>query len=161
MEKDPLEDATTTITPVTTMGQTDAEKNSKARNIQKKFKCDKCDASFLAKQALIYHIDKIHIICDYCEKAFNTKSVKLRHMNSVHLKLKPFMCNECEKTFSVKTNLQSHVEIVHLKIKTFKCQYCKRSFGYKQDLHRHIQRVHQSLICKPTLICRKKDKTKM
>ena len=67
-EKDPLEDATTT-----TMGQRDAEKNSKARNIKKKFKCDDCDASFFGKHALTYHIDKIHIKCDYCEKAFKKK----------------------------------------------------------------------------------------
>ena len=140
---------------IETIGQTDAEKNSKARNLQKKLlKCDKCDASFLGKQALIYHIDKVHITCDYCKKAFKKKSQLLRHINHVHLKLQPYMCNECKKAFSEKENLKRHVELVHLKIKPFKCQHCKHSFGYKQGLQKHIIGVHQSLIC------RREDKTK-
>ena len=137
-EKDPLEDATTT----TTMGQTDAEKNSKARNFKKKYKCDECDASFFGRQALAYHIDKIHIKCDYCEKAFKKRSHMLKHINNVHLKLKPYTCNECEKTFSLKGNLQQHIQMVHLKIKPFKCQYCEHMFGYKRTLQKHISCFH-------------------
>ena len=139
---------------VETIVQTDAEKTSKTRKIQKKLRCDRCNASFLGKQALIYHIDKAHFNCDYCKKTFKRKSQLLRHTNHVHLKLQPHMCSECEKAFSVKENLTRHVELVHLKKKPFKCQYCKYSFGYKQGLKKHIIDIHQSLIC------RRKDKTK-
>ena len=136
-EKDPLEDATTT-----TMGQRDAEKNSKARNIKKKFKCDDCDASFFGRQALTYHTDKTHIKCDYCKKAFKKRSHMLKHINNVHLKLKPYTCYECEKSFSLKGNLQQHVQMIHLKIKPYKCQYCEYSFGYKRTLQKHISCFH-------------------
>ena len=139
---------------IKTTVQTDAEKTSNTRKIQKKLRCDRCDASFLSKQALIYHIDKTHFNCDYCKKTFKRKSQLLRHTNHVHLKLQPHMCSECEKAFSVKENLTRHVELVHLKKKPFKCQYCKHSFGYKQGLKKHIIDIHQSLIC------RRKDKTK-
>ena len=139
---------------IKTTVQTDAEKTSNTRKIQKKLRCDRCDASFLGKQALIYHIDKTHFNCDYCKKTFKRKSQLLRHTNHVHLKLQPHMCSECEKAFSVKENLTRHVELVHLKKKPFKCQYCKHSFGYKQGLKKHIIDIHQSLIC------RRKDKTK-
>ena len=139
---------------IKTTVQTDAEKTSNTRKIQKKLRCDRCDASFLGKQALIYHIDKTHFNCDYCKKTFKRKSQLLRHTNHVHLKLQPHMCSECEKAFSVKENLTRHVELVHLKKKPFKCQYCKHSFGYKQGLKKHIIDIHQSLKC------RRKDKTK-
>ena len=139
---------------IETTVQTDAEKTLKTRKIQKKLRCDRCDASFLGKQALIYHIDKKHFNCDYCKKTFKRKSQLLRHTNHVHLKLQPHMCSECEKAFSVKENLTRHVELVHLKKKPFKCQYCKHSFGYKQGLKKHAIDKHQSLIC------RRKDKTK-
>ena len=70
----------------------------------------------MGKQALIYHIDKIHIICDYCKRVFKKKSLMLKHINSVHLKIQPYMCNECEKAFSQKCHLQRHVKLVHLKL---------------------------------------------
>ena len=136
---------------IETTVQTDAEKTLKTRKI---LRCDRCDAFFLGKQALIYHIDKTHFNCNYCKKTFKRKSQLLRHTNHVHLKLQPHMCSECEKAFSVKENLTRHVELVHLKKKPFKCQYCKHSFGYKQGLKKHIIDIHQSLIC------RRKDKTK-
>ena len=97
---------------IKTTVQTDAEKTSNTRKIQKKLRCDRCDATFLCKQALIYHIDKTHFNCDYCKKTFKRKSQLLRHTNHVHLKLQPHMCSECEKAFSVKENLTRHVELV-------------------------------------------------
>ena len=96
-------------------------------------------------------MDQIHQKSSHHFAQFDMK----RPTNYVHSKLQPHMCSECEKAFSVKENLTRHVELVHLKKKPFKCQYCKHSFGYKQGLKKHIVDVHQSLIC------RKKDKTKM
>ena len=125
--------------------QTDAKKNSKARNIEKKFKCDKCDASFLGKQALTYHCDKVHHICNYCKKVFKEKSTMLKHINGVHLKIQPYVCNECEKAFSKKPNLQRHVKLIHLKLqppKPYICNECEKAFPEKGKFQRHVDSVH-------------------
>jgi uncharacterized C2H2 Zn-finger protein len=88
-------------TELTSMGLLPAETNCASiekvnRNKVKKFKCDKCDATFTSSNGKKYHINKVHTT----EK---------------DLIEKPYKCLEdgCLKKFTSKNGVKSHTKIKH------------------------------------------------
>ena len=61
--------------------------------------------------------------CKECETSFVRKDSLKRHMNRVHFKIKPLKkltCNECEASFEQKQQIESHINSVHLNERPYK-----------------------------------------
>ena len=82
----------------------------------KKYKCDKCEKSFLTGLKLKKHKKK-HTgsgehECEVCQKRFHSSSSLFLHRN-IHLEEKPFKCDDCDKGFNQKGNLKAHLQKYH------------------------------------------------
>ena len=121
-------------------------KSCKKRKYPKKFKCNYCGASFVAKGNMKIHINAVHLKlkpheCDHCKKSFAQKPQMTAHIKEVHQKIR-HKCQECDKLFSRKFELARHVERMHLKIIKLICKECDAPFGQKQHLEHHMNKVH-------------------
>ena len=145
---------------IETIAQTDAEKKSKARNVQKKSKCDKVFENIHEDP----NAEKIVIIPlrskdlsgklvtsgqgkeDYVLHNGEKKSKKISSKGSSMKKYpKQFNCNNCAASFILKSKLQRHINAVHLNLKPYECDHCQMSFAQKSDIQKHINAVHLKL----------------
>ena len=112
-----------------------------------KFKCDKCDFAYDAKEKLKVHLRTKHVIkeivhkyCGECEKSFK-KNFDLELHKLLH-KEPTVECLECGKLFSNKYNLRSHHATVHEERKEMvSCDVCQLLLK-KKCLKGHIRRMH-------------------
>ena len=147
-----------------TIVQRDDETISKARNIQKKFKCDNTFEHILddpdAEKIVIIPLRSKDVsgklvasdqgkedhVLQNSEKNVSGKKKKSKKFSQKMVKQpsmkkcsKKFHCNDCGGSFS---ELQRHINAVHLKIKPYKCEHCQKSFGNLSHLKDHINAIH-------------------
>ena len=128
---------------------------------EKSYSCKLCDARFVHKGNLGYHMithtkekvltkhmkshtgEKIHS-CVQCKAMFKTKWELQSHLNFVHLNykgkktqesFKPFSCEDCSKSFLHKSYLKQHL-VVHTDLS---CKICKKNFDSKLELTLHLK----------------------
>lgn len=77
-----------------------------------KFQCDKCDKSYVSKQALRRHVATVHegktISCEICNDTFSSKYALSKHMKG-HIGFHKFKCDDCGKVFSTIVLLNQHM----------------------------------------------------
>ena len=95
------------------LSRTGAKKDSKKRNIPKTFKCDECEASFMSKQGLRYHVEEN--FCDGYKPSLKRKRVTpVKHNKTVRQKLKPGSCqSNIEPDFP--QNKKGNIQVSDLK----------------------------------------------
>ena len=135
-----------------------------------RFKCLKCDKTFLYKIGYNKHIEKHEKVvtkddpinensvdteengealksqetihpCKICNKSFRTSYQLKIHARS-HTGEKPYHCRHCSKQFSISGNLKIH-EKIHNGSKLFECKLCEKSFIYPSSLKKH-EKSHTS-----------------
>ena len=159
------------VDEIQTLAQTDAEKNSKARNIQKKSKCDKnvviiplrgkgvsVAGDEGKKDNVLDNVEKKKKLQEISGKKVKRPSMKKhpkqKHVHTVHLKIRPFECEQCQKSFIKKNHLKDHINAIHLKIKPYECHQCKMSFAQKSQLNTHVK-IHQEIKAHKCQYCNK------
>ena len=116
------------------------------------FECDQCKKTFAQKGNLNLHIQsncknlKKKHRCKECGTSFVKKNYLKHHVNRIHLKMKPlkkFICNECEVPFEIKHSLEHHMNKVHLNFKPYECDLCKKAFFIEAHMKRHLKASHK------------------
>ena len=139
--------------------QADAEKNSNARNIQKKSKFDTENIVIIPLRSrdvsgkrVASHEGKKDNVLDNVEEKKKLKKISRKKVKRSSMKKhsKQFKCTYCGKSSNDKKGLQRHVNAVHLKIKPHECDQCEKSFAHKADLKRHQAcrhdvKIHQEI----------------
>ena len=112
-------------------------------------KCEMCDKSFVFKNALKYHLTKVHgrtskNVCNICTKSFQTNHDLSKHISTCHANKESmkFKCNSCSKEFKEKRSLIQHQIVCQAKPENLRCGFCEKLFDFKIQLDHHIKRVH-------------------
>ncbi|XP_033208883.1 gastrula zinc finger protein XlCGF7.1-like [Belonocnema kinseyi] len=87
-----------------------------AKVVKGKYKCDKCEKTYVCKRTLMQHQRIVHSTfppsksfeCEFGDYVSNFKSDLLRHINCKHLRQKTFICDECGKSYGRKDSLTYH-----------------------------------------------------
>ena len=110
----------------------------------RKFKCVKCDKSFLSIDELNEHFINNHrkLKCPDCSKTFTKPRSLTKHRYSHNVK--QYSCKLCGKCFSFQSHLRTH-EATHEEPKQFKCpnKNCFRGYSTESDLRKHV-RTHSN-----------------
>ncbi|XP_018352535.1 PREDICTED: zinc finger protein 62 homolog isoform X1 [Trachymyrmex septentrionalis] len=147
----------------------DSESNQEASNIKengehelaevKVHACDQCERTFALRQALLLHVQRIHVRarnykCNECEKNFFNKHDLVKHL-SIHLQEKPYSCSICQKQFSRLTSLQRHKK-VHKDEPHYICSHCDDEFFTTEELEEHKNSAHKKEKPFQCNICKKR-----
>ena len=130
-------------------------------DIEKPFKCDKCDQAFLLQSLLTNHINTKHLqdkwkiehFCDICGKVLYGGKNRLKQHMVVHQKEKDYKCHECGVEFRQPQSLHRHLQHQHnpsYKIKLHVCETCGKGYKTRSALKEHVQ-THSG---KPAFLCR-------
>ncbi|XP_018313819.1 transcriptional repressor CTCF-like isoform X1 [Mycetomoellerius zeteki] len=108
--------------------------------------CDQCERTFALRQALLLHVQRVHIRarnykCNECEKNFFNKHDLSKHL-SIHSQEKPYSCLICQKQFSRQTSLQRHKK-VHKDETHYACPDCDDEFFTTEELEEHKDLAHK------------------
>lgn len=105
------------------------------------FQCDVCGKTFRRNTGLRRHrlvhtcsVDK-HFKCQNCEKSFVDKSSLKSHEKTQH-KTWTFACHFCPKRFKALSVMRVHAKI-HTRAKTHACSKCTLKFGTPLELKMH------------------------
>ncbi|XP_022818941.1 zinc finger protein 93-like isoform X11 [Spodoptera litura] len=109
--------------------------------------CDYCDAGFVNKQIIQFHIGTHKtgtFKCDRCSKVFDTLQKKKSHERSVHIHASlRNKCRYCTQKFTSCRLRDTHMVKVHgVQLKALKCQACDKSYNNDNALSIHIKRDH-------------------
>lgn len=107
---------------------------------EKKFFCDKCEASFIFEVSLQQHMK------ESCKNSEDVEMIKAkRREKCLEIKtMKKWACSDCDKVYSAKKDLTNHVNSVHLKLKPYKCELCPSKFTQEFSLKVHIRNKHEN-----------------
>ncbi|NWS43329.1 ZBT11 protein, partial [Probosciger aterrimus] len=112
--------------------------------VQKQFKCDLCEKSFVTKRSLQEHMS-IHTgeskyLCSICGKSFHRASGLSKHIKKHQPKpeVRGYQCTQCEKSFYEARDLRQHMN-KHLGVKPFQCQFCGKCYSWKKDWYSHVK----------------------
>lgn len=135
----------------------------------KRFKCSKCQKSFVSKQELKNHLSSHSqqrpFPCIKCKAQFKTRNHLRRHM-TIHDVLRRkckicrrfvdnweqhkrfhsgeetgFTCEICPKVYDSEMQLQKHLVTVHSK-NSFACSICDLKYKRRGDLNFHMKNIH-------------------
>uniref|UniRef100_A0A8D8KUJ2 Zinc finger protein 197 n=1 Tax=Culex pipiens TaxID=7175 RepID=A0A8D8KUJ2_CULPI len=116
----------------------------KLNQLEYKFKCKDCPATFRFKASLKGHLQKFHngvkFICEHCGASFNTKPALKSHEMYRHTNETAFQCEFCVKRCHTKFDLAVHRR-THTNEKPFSCSYgsCDKSYKTQSALVKHIR----------------------
>ena len=116
--KEERNDENQDLTEDTEISTLNTSPSMKGDQLERQYKCDKCEKQFINKYRLNFHIKNTHsnvkFACNYCHKQFNQKVSMKIHVESVHKGVK-FGCNQdqCESLFSTKGALRKHIQSIH------------------------------------------------
>lgn len=75
--------------------------------------CDRCGSKHPSRKAFRLHYKFNHrdasFFCDLCPQSCIQKQALMKHIEGVHLKLQPFQCKDCKFKTSYKNNFKSHI----------------------------------------------------
>ena len=118
--------------------------------------CDECNFVTTSREALRYHVRRMHLQdfrykCDVCEKSFMSNSELKDHKNR-HLGTKSFICEICGKGYLQKSSLSAHKRIVHgvqtrILVKDHRCEICNKSFLTEYLLKSHVDIHSRKFLC--------------
>ena len=115
--------------------------------LEKKFKCDTCNKTFLDAHHLKNHV-RVHVEKTACpECGVKVRKMKL-HMRTAHTPddQKKYQCPDCEKGFIDKRTLGIHRMNVHLKLQPYKCRYgCDIAYNDSSNRNHHEKKKHGKL----------------
>lgn len=119
-------------------------KRTKAADLIKPYKCNKCPEAFILHTQLIKHL-KIHnedrpYKCTICPKRFKRLPHMKLHVDSTHLNKRAYKCSMCGWAFPQITNLKEHFAAKHSNKKDFKCEVCSKEFATRKGLKTHMLR---------------------
>jgi KRAB domain-containing zinc finger protein len=102
-------------------------KEEYAKTERERFKCNKCEETFISKKTLKKHVVEVHPItlnCKICDRTF-FKNHELEIHIEEHGVEKNFKCDVCNKDFYLEWRFEKHPS-VHSE-ETRICQYFSRS----------------------------------
>ena len=114
----------------------------------RRYDCNLCNKSFIAKISLKNHISKIHngespkqIGCDQCTKVFvTTTGLRIHKMSHQGIRES---CSFCDMTLSNKRELKKHISTIHSSTsEKHLCDLCKKSFTTEKNKKTHFRRAH-------------------
>ena len=113
-----------------------------------KWKCEKCDKTFLKNRNLQIHFQNTHgeknkIPCPQCGKVFIRYNSISRHIRDVHEKRHAHKCDICHKTFNRPVHLNEHMQLFHSNNQRNQCDICEKTFV---DINLHKMSVHTQKI---------------
>ena len=110
-------------------------------NIDKKFKCKKCNKGFTQKPHLDAHMVKLGHDLEDSEVSIEPSDVPTTFEDD-NIEPKKTKCNYCGKEFK-SAGLEHHITSMHLKrLKEFRCENCGESFGTTDQVKRHYESKH-------------------
>lgn len=134
------------------------KRRSKAElaKLEKKFKCDQCDACYRLPTSLETHL-KTHsatFVCDICGAFFNNKSNLKQHITYKHTRNYRYFCEFCPKACATSSDLLRHRR-VHTNERPYQCELCKARFktndGYRKHMRAHSgERIYRCDLCEKT-----------
>ena len=124
----------------------------KTRHSSMRYKCSKCDKTFLQKSALKMHelhrhrTEDKNLKCNVCEKDFTNSFRLSRHIKTIHKKDCQFQCEKCSTGFKDSKMLRAHNRNTHLthlkKVPDKACDLCPKMFVDVISLGIHLTREH-------------------
>jgi KRAB domain-containing zinc finger protein len=117
-------------------------------NVEKEYKCLKCEKIF-SKYKNLYDHNKIHkgIIfrCAQCPSTYKSKNGLTYHLRTDH-ELRKFECQYCQTTFKTKKSLKTHMTVHFISIdKEYKCLECGKIFSNYHTFYNH-KKMHEGII---------------
>ena len=108
-------------------------------------KCNVCEKTYTNKPSLnshkVIHKEK-SFLCYICDFKAHRKQALLSHVNLVHLgkSPKPYFCQDCGKSFALKSHKLTHMD--RSKLDKYPCDACGKLFGLVKNLRRHVKMQH-------------------
>nr|XP_034187607.1 zinc finger protein 14-like [Osmia lignaria] len=124
------------------------DKEQKANEGLKPYKCSECNKSFDKEDKLQKHImnherpkeqqdvDFKRFLCHICSKTFRQNTGLMFHMRT-HTGYKPHVCKYCGRGFASNSNRINH-ERTHTGDRPFVCHFCSAAFAKSCTLKAHI-----------------------
>lgn len=121
-------------------------------HLQEEFVCIECRNSFKAKDLVLMHFKKSHLVdsrCEICNLEFKTNSSINKHfmthtiVNVINKTVNYFTCVFCQKEYGSKVSLQRHILFVHCKKTPHMCEQCGFTACNEVSLRKHVEVEHQ------------------
>ncbi|XP_053668074.1 zinc finger protein 431-like [Anopheles marshallii] len=125
---------------------------SRMHTHEKKYRCTKCNESFIYARQLQLHRERKHAefrgtfkgvtICAKCKESFDTEKSFQEHTKILNcLEFRAYECVFCAKRFKQATHLRNHLLTHNQDIRAYGCEFCSKRFTLAGDLKVH-RRIH-------------------
>ncbi|XP_021695927.1 zinc finger protein 91 isoform X2 [Aedes aegypti] len=111
------------------------------KNVERPFKCDICDKSFVRRCNVTHHKKQSHgpkpHCCDICDAKFSMRAFLRRHLLTHKPDPALLECKICNLTFPSVRKRSTHMTI-H-RPKQHKCPFCTKTCTLRINLYRHMK----------------------
>lgn len=136
--------------------------NEERNQIKTQNRCNKCNASFLNRATLAFHIRRVHqgvrtIVCDYCAKTYPTNASYQLHCRMVHQNER-VQCQICGESLANRRTLTRHMLTRHDTTGPYHCEKCTYEtmslvlFKKHQMVHDVNRRRYPCQLCNKTFL---------